>query len=395
MLFLFIICICDGESSVKRNYLGVFVFYDKKGIVDEYVKLLLQKFAEAIEDIVVVVNGWVTSESQEVLQQYATNVYIRDNSGYDAGAYKDFFLKYVSVKDLLHYDALLLMNDTFYGPLYPLDNLLKFIDTSEDMFGGITMQPYNALERIDEHIQSYFMFVKKDLLRLECFCKFWQQLSKPETHQEAVENFEIAFSTWIRNAGYTYSAFDGSVMNKPCWNDGENPYLCHILNLVKDKEVMFLKKGCFSMSNPGYKQTMETLTYIEKKMNYDIGYIWDNIYRLSKEGNFNNAINYYKLEEFYNKFSNIYIYGYGRIGHSLKSYFAYRGWEFRCFIISDNQELKDAKDVKKLSMVSFQSDDGVIIAVGKKLYKEIRREIGAVLDKKQILFPEYDTDEIG
>ena len=66
--------------------LGVFVFYDPQGVVDDYVLYLLGAVRSVCTEMVTVCNGKLTDEGRERLSQYSDAVFCRDNQGMDAGA---------------------------------------------------------------------------------------------------------------------------------------------------------------------------------------------------------------------------------------------------------------------------------------------------------------------
>jgi len=90
--------------------LGIVVLYDARGIVDRYVEFLLSSLQSEIQEYIIVITGYMEDESIRKLRQYATKIYIRENIGYDAGAYKDTLLKFVPLNIWRSYDEIVLMN---------------------------------------------------------------------------------------------------------------------------------------------------------------------------------------------------------------------------------------------------------------------------------------------
>lgn len=69
--------------------LGIFVFYDKSGIVDGYVEYIITQLNKVLDDLIIVVNGDINEAGECILKNYSTQFYKRDNTGLDAGAYAD------------------------------------------------------------------------------------------------------------------------------------------------------------------------------------------------------------------------------------------------------------------------------------------------------------------
>ena len=66
----------------------MYCFYDKNGIVGEYVFYYLKALKEVSEFIYVVVNGCINENDRAKLLTIANRVDIRENYGFDAYAYK-------------------------------------------------------------------------------------------------------------------------------------------------------------------------------------------------------------------------------------------------------------------------------------------------------------------
>ncbi len=181
------------------NRLGIVVLYDANGTVDRYVEFLLSSLQSEIQEYIIVINGYMKDESIQRLRQYTANIYIRENAGFDAGAYKDVFLQFLPQSVWKNYDEIVLMNDTFFGPVTSMEQIWKLFEADSVDFWGITRHPRQELSDgsiVESHIQSYFIVIKRRLFTSPYFSEFWEKLSYPRTYQEAVENFEIKFTVF-------------------------------------------------------------------------------------------------------------------------------------------------------------------------------------------------------
>ena len=50
---------------MKKRRLGIFLFYDADGVVDDYVTFLLADLRRVLTELIVIVNGVVQDEGQE------------------------------------------------------------------------------------------------------------------------------------------------------------------------------------------------------------------------------------------------------------------------------------------------------------------------------------------
>ena len=125
---------------MRKNSIGIFVVFAENGSIDDYVFYLVQKLKDILEELIVTINGIPNDREKEILLGITDKIYIRDNMGYDCGAYKETMEKYIGWEQLKHYDELLLVNDSCYGPIYPLDEVYEKMDSKELDFWGITEQ---------------------------------------------------------------------------------------------------------------------------------------------------------------------------------------------------------------------------------------------------------------
>lgn len=373
--------------------LGVFTFFDYEGVVDQYLEILLKALCAQCQKLIIVVNGVIRPESLKKLKLYTDDIFLRDNIGYDAGAYKDVFLNHISSSQRKIYDEIVLANDTFYGPLYPLDDIWNKFDNDDADFWGMTRHPsgkWSDGKAFPTHIQSYFIVIRKKMLCSEEFEKFWETMPYPVTIREAIDEFEIKFTTYFSGKGFLGKAFTDLSEQVLLAEAGDNPYLFYSFQLIKDMGVPFFKKKSLHLANPAYSNALNALKYAEETLNYDSQLIWKNIYRLSKENHFSPIINYLRLEEFYQCHRRVFIYGTGCYGKNIAEYFEYKGWINSGFIISDNQ-LNNNENVSKFNQVKFESQDGIILAVGKKAFCEIYPEIKEKLIPSQMLLLQYTS----
>lgn len=370
-----------------RRRLGVFVFFDEEGIADRYVDYLLINLKRVCQEIYLIVNGTIRKNDLERLEQYTTKVYRRENMGYDAGAYKDTFLKFIPYADRERYDEIVLMNDTMFGPVFSLEGLWNNLKKEDADFWGLTRHRRKVLSDgsvMNSHIQTYFLVIGKHMLKSPQFTEFWERLPYPENSRTAIDKFELEFTAYFEARGFRSKALMDN-LNLFC---EENPYIYYSYELISNNILPFLKKKCLGFERPGYENTLEALEYIEKNFQYDSDMIWENILRLSERGRFESVFNYYELEEFYKKHRRIFIYGAGKYGKSMQKYFRYRKWEFERFLVSDNADREE--NCSNYADESFEETDGIILALGKKSMWEVLEKINKDLNLEQLFIPQYE-----
>ena len=84
--------------------IGIFVFYDKEGIVDTYIDFFLSALIAHLKKLVIVCNGKLSSIGRKHLEQFSNDIFIRENAGFDAMAYKLAMTTYIGWEALKNYD---------------------------------------------------------------------------------------------------------------------------------------------------------------------------------------------------------------------------------------------------------------------------------------------------
>ncbi len=341
--------------------------YIPSGEIEEFKKKLIEMISTYADTFIIVSNGAVSKQTYSFFHEYASRILIRENIGYDGGAYKDA----VSDLDLDGYDELLLMNDTFYGFFYPLDN---FFGKSQNIpnvdFWGLTQYSGGIgdyKEYISPHIQGYFLLIKSSMLHSNAFRLFWDTLKYPVSYTEAVKNFEVRFTTFFQEFGFRGNAY--CRLETIGINDtfSEVSYIKNPYELIKDLHCPVLKRKSCYIEN---LNALKAIKYIQKNNLYDVELIFKQILLDHKNGVISSYFNLYDLEIFLDRYNRIYIYGKGVYGLALYEYLGYRSIEIEKFIVSCKGELEDDGTIE-VSELPKGNDYGIILALKPQFTHEV------------------------
>lgn len=292
--------------------LGVFVFYDAQGVVDDYVTFLLAQMKQVCCEIVAICNGNLTIAGSQRLKQFCANVYQRDNTGMDAGALKDYFTGLSAKEYWSSFDELVWFNDTCYGPIYKIEDCFNemAIRGSFDFWGmtvharSNTMWPGRKEPGIPEHLQSYFIVVKKHLLKDLRFLQFWEELQVSNGFNATVADYELTITQRFASWGYTYGVYCDTrpLDTNPdsvCNHTADNTY-----SLVTAYHCPFIKRKNFirtkaeSLVHSNGELVQRTMQFIEENHLYPTEMIYRNLMRLYDQRLWNqNLCHTYYLEK--------------------------------------------------------------------------------------------------
>ena len=283
------------KLSDKSKRLGVFIFYDKDYIIDDYEIYMLNSLKEAVDDIIFVSNSKIKKDELKKLSNITKNVELRENKGLDAGAFKHIYDKY-GADYFKKYDELILLNDTFYGPFKPFKQIINEMNDKDLDFWGLTANyesddgTSKAVDGfIHSHIQTYFIAFRKTVLESEFFQKYWAnyKIEKMDSFIDVVNKHESYFTYRLENEGFKWDTYINLSHYKS--DKRENNYniygysaytLLKYYNfpIIKRKNFVFPKDAAMYI-NSGIDTKM-ALDYIKDYTDYDVNLIYKNLLRL-------------------------------------------------------------------------------------------------------------------
>ena len=146
--------------------LAVAFFYDEAGVVDDYFLHLVKSLKPFVAHTIFVSNGLLTKDSELAIGPLVEQVLIRENEGFDVGAYKAA-IEAIGYENLAEYDEMILYNHTFYGPIYPFSEMFGEMENRKCDFWGITIHkeipnPFTKVGILPKHVNSHFIGQKAD-----------------------------------------------------------------------------------------------------------------------------------------------------------------------------------------------------------------------------------------
>jgi len=183
----------------------LFVHYDRDGRLDDHILYLLSALVPFRAECAVLANSPLSAADEARLAPVADRVIRRENKGFDFGAWADGLREYETRLET-EFDAVLLVNGSCFGPLFPLAEMFESMEKHECDFWGVT--EHTCANGAPAHLQSYFMEIRKPMLVSPAFRRFFREVgAKCTTFENAVKYGEIGFSQAMRQAGFRYRTF--------------------------------------------------------------------------------------------------------------------------------------------------------------------------------------------
>lgn len=279
--------ILSDKAVVKRA--GLYFFYDRDGVVDDYNIYLLQDMRKNLDHLLVVVNGYLDETGRSKLSDVCDYIYVRENVGYDVWAYKDG-INYYGWDELSSYDELVMFNFTNYGPIYPFSEMFSEMNKRDLDFWGVVMRygfphdPYKMCKYgyIPDHISTSFMVIRNSLLTSDDFIKYWNDMQMINSYDESVCYHEAIFTEDFKRKGYKCGNYIDAEDLKDRW---DYPLMLYPLELVKNRRCPIFKRKTFYNIYEEFfiacngEPALEFYEYLRRETNYDVNMIWDNLLR--------------------------------------------------------------------------------------------------------------------
>ncbi len=293
----------NKKKSKKR--LGVFLIFDEKGEVHDYVLYLLDDIIKNLDRLVIVCNGEILEEGIKKLLIYTSDIIVRPNVGFDFAGWKEGLVIYLGFEEVRNYDELVLFNDSIFGPLYPFKEVFEKMEGKADFWGlsfhGETHNVYGLCPYgyRPHYLQTYFLVICNRLLHSEEFEDYWTNLPVQNTFNEVVEKVACVFTKYFEDIGYKWRAYcDTSDLD----SNRDKAMSYHTFNLydmvarrgfpiIKRKTLVTSKRNSLRFGFAG--DVSRTIRYIEKNTKYPMKIIYDymlkkyNLYDLKNSFNWN------------------------------------------------------------------------------------------------------------
>lgn len=296
--------ILDRNST---NRCILFLYYDKDGSVDRYVTGLLDALKKVSSYLLVVVNGYITQEAESELKRFSDSVHVRVNTGFDLGGYREG-LFWIGFERLGQYDELVLMNYTFFAPLFSLEEMFREMNTRDVDFWGITKHhdvPSDTTGgrirygHIPEHLNSHFLALRRDFFLSCSYMDFIINMTNPISYEASINDYEAIFTKHFEDLGYKWDVYTDT-------NEFEGvvyaPFMFEGAELIKKRCPIIKRRVFFGdyfslLANSAGESYSDAYRAVRDLTDYDCSLIWENILRLQDRNAVRYAIHEYFIAD--------------------------------------------------------------------------------------------------
>ncbi|MHB9016316.1 MAG: glycosyltransferase [Sulfurovum sp.] len=179
-------------NDKKSSRICIFSHFDKDNIIDDYVIYYLDYLSKNMDILFVSTSSGLNSHELNKIEQYCHHIIVKENYGYDFGAWKTG-LNFLNTK-LDEYDWLYLCNDSVYGPFGDLTNIIESMENKNLDVWSMT----DSCE-LDYHLQSFFIAYGKKAFHHKLFNEFWQNYKIYKNKFDLIKECEVIYSNRLIN----------------------------------------------------------------------------------------------------------------------------------------------------------------------------------------------------
>lgn len=291
---------------------GIYVFYDKDCIVDDYVIYFLKELKKSVAHLLIVINGQINNEGFIKLQNVVDDILIRPNEGYDITGYLAG-IKHLTWDVIDQFDECIFANSTLYGPIYSFEEMFATMARRDIDFWGITkfhecsyVFDTCKYKYTPEHIQSSFLVIRKSMGVSPLYKDVWNNLPTIHSYEEAIGIFELPFTKEAKEKGFIDDVY---IDTSDLYGYTRYPLMMMADELIINRKCPVMKQKSFSqwyydiLTDTSGMAAFNAFEYINQYTSYDVNLIWDNILRINNMADIKNHLKLNYILPKYSKFN--------------------------------------------------------------------------------------------
>ena len=219
---------------MKHKRLFLIAGYNSHNKIDAALVFMLQQLSES-GDIIFVMDNDTDKTELEKISPYILYADAHRHNEYDFGSYKRAYMYARNACMLEHYEFVYLINDSVYGPLYPIEKYFEQMESFNTPAFGLVKNPHNS----HPHIQSWFIGMRPSVFLSDWFNEFITSI-KHQPDKVAI--------TYMYEQGFT-RLLNRQHINWQCMFSASGRSIYNNVKKLYKSGLPFLKKVAFTRHN--------------------------------------------------------------------------------------------------------------------------------------------------
>lgn len=184
-------------AGPKRR-LVILVQYDPEGGLPAYVRIHLERLQPIAARLVLVSNSPLSAGAQRVAESICDRVIVRGNVGWDFAGWRDA----LAAENMRAWDAVVLINSSVVGPLFPLLPIVEKMEARGHDFWGMVRSRH-----LGPHLQSYFLAFERNVITSFTWSDFWRGVEDLHDKRKVIRRYEVGLTKTLVREGFSPGSF--------------------------------------------------------------------------------------------------------------------------------------------------------------------------------------------
>ena len=222
------------KNMPKTKRLFLVAGFDLSGIIDESLILYVRELSK-MGDVILCMDSDCNKTQIAKLKPYVLHTIATRHGEYDFGSYKRDFLWACKNVDLSNYNFMYMVNDSVYGPLFPLKPYLEKMESlNTDAFGMV-----QNTKTDHPHIQSWFIGMRPSVFLSNWFNDFICSVTHQQSKGAITHLYEHGFTKLVTEHGGTFA----------CLYTAHNRDIYNKIKKYYKQKMPFMKRVAFTRHN--------------------------------------------------------------------------------------------------------------------------------------------------
>ncbi|MCQ2788787.1 MAG: rhamnan synthesis F family protein [bacterium] len=265
---------------MNTNNLSILINRNNKNIFDEDFLYYLKAIAKISKKTFIVLSKNIKEEIKESLKDFNIDFLLFDKNCSLYEFYR-FAINKIGYKEIQNYDNLILSNNSFYGPIYPLEKMFEQMESETCDYWGFFQKEVSKenffqpiAPKIDV-IDTNFLVFKNCILKSKKFENWWKKSYTFKTEK----SYEIKQNAYFEKQKIKASSF----IKLDDYKSITGNFDCGIAKIIEDKKLPFITKtsiiGTYSTTIKYCltHQTNDIIDFIKNNTDYNVELIYQDL----------------------------------------------------------------------------------------------------------------------
>ena len=250
----------EVQGQIAKRRVAVFAAFDRNNQISPHVVFYIRALSKVASDIIFVADNPLDDRELAKIKPYITHAICGRHGEYDFGSYKRGYIYARDAGLLKTASALLLCNDSCFGPISDLGAVFEAMDARSCDFWGITES-----EQFNYHLQSYFICLLRSAFARPAFEQFITSVKAEKTVQDVIFQYELKLTKTLTDDGLKPAALITKAVPRTNPADRKHLHIEHFPEFMLAEGSPFIKVKSLNKANCNLNGIASTLSSLKEK----------------------------------------------------------------------------------------------------------------------------------